>query len=142
MGAGEGSLRGPMHHEPQSARPARRYLAAALLVLATLAAYLPALQAGYVWDDDDYVTENHLLWEPDGLRRIWLTADAPSQYFPLVYTSYRLEYALWGLQPFGYHLVNVLLHAANALLFWRVLAALSLPGAAFAAALFALHPVH
>jgi len=131
-----------MHHEPQSARPARRYLAAALLVLATLAAYLPALQAGYVWDDDDYVTENHLLWEPDGLRRIWLTADAPSQYFPLVYTSYRLEYALWGLHPFGYHLVNVLLHAANALLFWRVLAALSLPGAAFAAALFALHPVH
>jgi Flp pilus assembly protein TadD len=111
-------------------------------VLATLAAYLPALGAGYVWDDDYYVTRNPLLWEPDGLRRIWLTADAPSQYFPLVYTMFRLEYALWGLEPFGYHLVNVLLHAANALLFWRVLAALSLPGGLFAAALFALHPVH
>jgi tetratricopeptide (TPR) repeat protein len=117
-------------------------LAALLLVVLTLAAYLPALRAGYVWDDDDYVYENHLLWEPDGLRRIWFSADAPSQYFPLVYTTYRLEYALWGLDPFGYHLVNVLLHAANALLLWRLLAALKLPGGPIAAALFALHPVH
>lgn len=131
-----------MHDEADSRRPVRSYLAAVLLVLATLTVYLPALGAGYVWDDDFYITTNHLLWEPDGLRRIWLTADAPSQYFPLVYTLFRLEYALWGLEPFGYHLVNVLLHAANALLFWRVLAALSLPGAFFAAALFALHPVH
>jgi protein O-mannosyl-transferase len=117
-------------------------LAALLLVGLTLAAYLPALRAGYVWDDDDYVYENHLLWEPDGFRRIWLSTDAPSQYFPLVYTSYRIEHALWGLDPFGYHLVNVLLHAANALLLWRVLAVMGLPGGPIAAALFALHPVH
>jgi protein O-mannosyl-transferase len=130
--------------EPAERELSRRVavLAALLLVALTLAAYLPALRAGYVWDDDDYVYENHLLWEPDGLRRIWFSADAPSQYFPLVYTTYRLEYALWGLDPFGYHLVNVLLHAANALLLWRLLAALKLPGGPIAAALFALHPVH
>src|SRR5687767_5335765 len=50
--------------------------AALLLAALTLAAYLPALSAGFVWDDDDYVYKNYLLWEPDGLFRIWFTADA------------------------------------------------------------------
>jgi tetratricopeptide (TPR) repeat protein len=120
----------------------RAALLAALIVAATATAYTPALQAGFIWDDDDYVTENPLLPAPDGLRRIWLSMDAPSQYFPLVYTSFRIEYALWGLDPYGYHLVNVLLHAANALLVWWLLRRLSTPGAWLAAAIFALHPVH
>jgi tetratricopeptide (TPR) repeat protein len=117
-------------------------LLAGLIVAATAVAYAPALDAGFIWDDDDYVTQNPLLPAPDGLRRIWLSMDSPSQYFPLVYTSFRIEYALWGLDPFGYHLVNVLLHAANALLVWWVLVRLRAPGAWFAAAIFALHPVH
>jgi len=112
------------------------------IVAATLVAYLPALGAGFVWDDDDYVTRNPLLRDPDGFARIWFSADAPSQYFPLVYTTFRLEYALFGLEPFGYHLVNVCLHAANALLVWRLLACLAIPGAWLAGAIFALHPVH
>jgi predicted membrane-bound mannosyltransferase len=114
---------------------------AALLVAATVLAYAPTLGAGFVWDDDDYVTANPLLWEPDGLHRIWLSMDAPSQYFPLTYTSFRIEHALWGLEPAGYHAVNVLLHAANALLVWLLLRRLGLPGAFLAAAIFALHPV-
>ena len=118
------------------------WLRALAIVAATLVAYLPALGAGFVWDDDDYVTRNPLLRHPDGLARIWFSADAPSQYFPLVYTTFRLEYALFGLEPFGYHLVNVCLHAANGLLAWRLLARLALPGAWLAGAIFALHPVH
>ncbi|MGA3181241.1 MAG: tetratricopeptide repeat protein [Verrucomicrobiota bacterium] len=97
--------------------------------------------AGFMWDDDRYVTENPLLTAPDGLRRIWLSLDAPSQYFPLTYTTFRLEHALWGFDPAGYHWVNILLHAANALLAWRLLARLRAPGAWLGAALFALHPV-
>ena len=115
---------------------------AVLLVAGVVAAYSPALTAGFIWDDDDYVTENPLLYEPDGLQRIWFSLDAPSQYFPLVYTAFRIEYGIWGLEPFGYHLINVLLHALNALLLWILLRQIAVEGAWFAAAVFALHPVH
>src|SRR5688500_4432073 len=113
-----------------------------VLLLVTVLAYRHAWTAGYIWDDDVYVTQNQLLTAADGLRRIWFSLDSPSQYFPLVYTTFRLEYALWGLNPAGYHWVNIILHAANALLVWRLLLALRVPGAWLAAALFALHPVH
>src|SRR5262252_3759190 len=113
-----------------------------ILVAATVAAYVPAaLHGGFVWDDDKYVTANRLLTAPDGLRRIWFSFDSPSQYFPLVYTTFRLEHALWGLNPSGYHWVNILLHVVNALLVWRLLVRLSVPGAWLAAAIFSLHPV-
>lgn len=113
----------------------------ALLVLLTIAAYLPAMHGGFIWDDDVYVTNNPLLTAPDGLRRIWFSFDSPSQYFPLVYTTFRIERALWGLNPLGYHLVNLVLHIANALFVWRLLVRLSIPGAWLAAGIFALHPV-
>src|SRR5437870_3711674 len=119
-----------------SAAPA---LALVLLVVAT---YLPALRAGFIWDDDAYVTANATLRSFDGLRRIWLEPGAVPQYYPLTFTSLWLDYHLWGLHPLGYHLVNVLLHAANAILVWLVGRRLALPGAWFAAAVFAVHPVH
>ncbi len=117
------------------------WLGAGLLIAMTVAAYLPATQCGYIWDDDAYVTVNTLLSAPDGLSRIWFSKDSPSQYFPLVYTSFRIEYALWGLKPQGYHITNILLHAINALLLWRLLRFLSIPWPWLAAAIFALHPV-
>lgn len=111
------------------------------LVAITIAAYQTVWHAGFIWDDDVYVTANPLLTAPDGLKRIWLSLDSPSQYFPLVYTTFRLEHALWGLSPAGYHWVNISLHAANAVLVWILLRALRIPGAWLAGALFALHPV-
>ncbi|MGO9707150.1 MAG: tetratricopeptide repeat protein [Limisphaerales bacterium] len=113
----------------------------ALIVVLVFLAYLPALRGGFIWDDDEYVTNNPLLTAPDGLRRIWFSMDSPSQYFPLTYTVFCMEHSLWGLNPTGYHSVNILLHAINALLVWRLLKRLSVPGAWLAAALFALHPV-
>jgi protein O-mannosyl-transferase len=114
----------------------------AVIIAATVLAYLPALRGGFIWDDDAYVTQNRLLTAPDGLARIWFSFESPSQYFPLTYTALRVDRALWGLNPFGYHLVNVLLHAVNALLVWALLARLRVSGAWLAAAIFALHPVH
>ena len=121
---------------------AAAWLLALMLVAMTIFAYEQAWNAGYIWDDDKYVTENHLLTAPDGLKRIWFSRDSPSQYFPLVYTTFRIEHAIWGLHPAGYHWVNILLHAANALLVWKLLRRLDITGAWLAAALFALHPVN
>jgi len=115
--------------------------AGAALVLAVAAAYVPALKAGFVWNDDTYLTENRTLDGIEGLRLIWTEPKANEQYYPMVFTSFWVEKRLWSLQPFGYHLVNVLLHAGSALLLWALLVRLGLPGAWFAAALFALHPL-
>jgi tetratricopeptide (TPR) repeat protein len=113
----------------------------AILVVATLIAYHTVWQAGFIWDDDKYVTENPLLTAPDGLWRIWFSLDAPSQYFPLTYTTFYFEHLIWGFNPVSYHVINALLHTANVLLVWRLLAELRVPGAWLAAALFALHPL-
>jgi tetratricopeptide (TPR) repeat protein len=119
----------------------RTIFLALLLSGLTILAYRPVWNAGFIWDDDRYVTNNPLLAAPDGLRRIWFSLDAPSQYFPLTYTVLRIERSLWGLNPAGYHWVNLLFHVANALLVWRVLARLNVPGAWPVAMIFALHPV-
>jgi protein O-mannosyl-transferase len=123
--------------------PSRRraFVFALVLAVVTIFAYRPAWNGGFLWDDDVYITNNELLTAPDGLRRIWFSLDSPSQYFPLVYTTFRVEHAIWGLDPTGYHWVNLMLHVANALLVWLVLARLKVPGAWLAGAIFALHPV-
>jgi len=114
---------------------------ACLILLATLAVYAPVLGAGFIWDDDQYVENNRLLRTPAGLATIWLEPRSLPQYYPLVHTSYWLEYRLWQLDPRGYHLTNVILHALAAIALWRVALRLALPGAFLAGALFALHPV-
>ena len=113
-----------------------------LLVAVTVIAYLPALSGQFVWDDDDYVTNNSSLHSLGGLLRIWFVPGATRQYYPLSFTSFWLDYHLWGLNPVGYHLTNVLLQSLNAVLLWRVLRGLEVRGAWLAAALFALHPVN
>jgi tetratricopeptide (TPR) repeat protein len=114
---------------------------ALLLLAAVLVAYWPALGAEYIWDDDAYVTHNPVLSEPGGLWRIWFEPGATIQYYPLVFTSFWLEHRVHGLSPPGCHLLNVLLHGLAAVLLWRAMARLAVPGAWLGAALFALHPV-
>jgi hypothetical protein len=119
--------------------------AACLLVALTVLAYVPALDAGYVFDDSMYLTENSRIGASEGLWSIWTEIGGPDyrhQYYPLTSTAFWLQYRLWGDRPVGYHLVNVLLHALNAGLLWRLLGALRVPAAWLGAAIFAVHPVH
>ena len=121
--------------------PSRRALALALLVAVS---YLPALEAGFVWDDVIFVEET-VVHDWSGLWNIWFSpADIEKEghYWPVVYTSFWLEHKLWGLAPLGYHAVNVALHLVNVLLAWFLLQRLAVPGAWAVAAVFAVHPLH
>ncbi|MEW6249944.1 MAG: tetratricopeptide repeat protein [Planctomycetota bacterium] len=114
-----------------------------VLALATLAVYLPAIPSAFIgWDDVYYITANRVVTDPGGLRRIWLTTEAP-QYYPLAFTSYWLEYRVWGEWAGGYYLTNVVLHTLSALLVAVLARQLGLGPwpALLAGALFALHPV-
>ena len=124
-------------HRPASAT--RTLLLAAVLVAALIVAYARAIGGEFLWDDDAHIGANPTVVGPLGLKEIWTSAHA--NYFPLVLTSFRLQHALWGLNPPGYHVVTLACHIAAALLLWRVLAALAVPGAWLGAALWALHPV-
>ncbi len=112
---------------------------AALIVLLTILAYLPALRCGFIWDDDDHFTRNPAMKSVHGLEQIWSSL-AVSRYYPLTLTTFWVERHLWGLHPLPYHAVNVALQAANAVLLWTLLRRLRVPGAWLAAALWAVHP--
>lgn len=111
------------------------------IVAMTALVYSPLRNAGYIWDDDDYVTQNGNLLSFEGLQKTWLAPRSLPQYYPLVHTTFWVEHKLWGLAPVGFHLVNVALHATSALLLWYLLLRLDVPGAWLAAAIFAVHPV-
>lgn len=116
-----------------------------MLAFIILIAYLPTLYGGFVWDDENYIHGNRLLRNAEGLQKIWFDPKAiylESHYWPLVYTSFWLEYKVWNQVPFGYRLDNLLLHILNTILIWVILRRMSVPWAWLAAAIFGLHPVH
>ena len=90
------------------------------IFLVTLLAYFPAVGAGFIWNDSDYVTRPALR-SLGGLWRIWFDVGATEQYYPLLHSAFWVEHLLWGDAPMGYHLVNILLHATSACLFALVL---------------------
>lgn len=112
----------------------------ALIFFASLLVYLPALNGGFLWDDNAHVTPPGLR-SLAGLFSIWFEVGVTQQYYPLLHSAFWLEHRLWGEATLGYHLINVLLHATTACLFGRLLQRLAVPGAWFAALLFAVHPV-
>ncbi len=112
----------------------------ALMFCATLVAYLPALRGDLLWDDNMHVTRADLR-SLHGLWRIWFDLGATQQYYPLLHSAFWLEHRLWGDAVLGYHLTNVVLHAASALLVVMIVRRLALPGAWLAGFVFALHPV-
>lgn len=128
----------------------------ALLVIATVIAYIPAMSAGFVWDDGQLLTQNALVRDPAGIWKVWV-APAAADSFPLTASALWIQcrlgnvFDMWNLGVLvrhadggvvnGYHVVNIVLHGIAAVLVWRVLRVLCVPGAWLAAVLFALHPV-
>src|SRR5271170_784038 len=127
--------------KPEAKSLWRSTLPALGLAALCLAAYWPLLQAGYIWDDNVWLTDNPLVQHWNGLWYIWFAPLTSTQYYPLVYTAFLLQFKLWGLNPLGYHLVNIVLQAINAILLWRILRLLGLKSAWIVAAIFAIHPL-
>ena len=98
-----------------------------LLLVATIMAYRPALEGGLIIDDAEHLTTPSLR-SLAGLWRIWSVVGATHQYFPILHSAFWLEYRLWGDALLGYHLTNVLLHAASACLLVAIMRRLALPG--------------
>src|SRR5881398_326515 len=133
-----------------------RWLAPVLIVLVTVAAFLPTLHNQFVnWDDEENFLDNPhyrgLGWTH--LRWMWTTH--LGHYIPLTWMTLGLDYLLWDMNPVGYHLTSLLLHAANAVVFFFVVRRLltrALPSpsehgyalavsAGVAALVFAIHPL-
>lgn len=112
-----------------------------LLGVALFWAYRPAWQGGFLWDDDYHVPRSELR-SIDGLRRIWFEPGTIRQYYPVAHTVFWLEQRVFGEATLGYHLVNLSLHLASAVLVLLIFRSLGWPGGCLAAAVFALHPVH
>ncbi len=117
-------------------------LPAAALLLATLILYAPTFSAPAHWDDLRHLTENPLVRTWRGLYTYWLMPNEVPQYYPVVFTSYCIEYHLWGYTMWPYHVVNTLFHAANAILLMMVLRKIKVPLAFLIALIFACHPIH
>jgi Tfp pilus assembly protein PilF len=129
-----------------------------ILVLATWAAFLPTLSNDFVvWDDEETLLANPYFRGLSWSHLSWMfTTFHMGHYQPLSWLTFGLDYAVWGMNPFGYHLTNLLLHSGNALSCYFValrLLSLAFPevsrqrswplalSAAFAALCFAIHPL-
>lgn len=135
-------MHAPKHFRTPALEPrvSSRVLAL-LLIMAAAAVYIPAMNAGFIWDDDLLVTENPLVKGANSLRYVWASA-AATDYTPLTTTAFWLQWRLWADNAAGYHLVNILLQALSVVLLWRVLLRLNIPGAWLGALMFAVHPVN
>ena len=129
-----------------------------------LIVYLPALQCDFVnWDDDRYVYENEHIRSLDYKFLKWSFGFHISNWHPLTLISHSVDYALWGLNPIGHHLTNIIFHSANTLLLFILTLYLltnvssaqssfsensSIPStkniftASVTALLFGIHPIH
>ncbi len=124
----------------------RTRLIAMVLMLVTLAVYLPVRSNVFVYDDYDYIVNNHmaqsgLTWA--GIRWAFTTWHS-GNWHPLTWISHMLDCQLFGLNAGPQHVVNVLFHSANAALLFMLLFRLTghLWPSALVAALFAWHPLH
>jgi protein O-mannosyl-transferase len=116
-------------------------LIASALFLTVWVSYAPALQAGFIWDDTAHVHAVGPLQSLEGLWKIWTMPGTVQQYYPLTYTLFWVMFQLFGATPAPYHLLNIFIHALNAILLLYLLQRLGVPLAIWAAFIFAVHPI-
>ena len=122
----------------------------ALITVLGIAVYANSLQGEFIWDDQNLIAKNTHLTRIEGLTRIFNnqlyagSGEKSNFYRPLQELSYFFDYRIWRLNPFGYHLTNILIHLANAILVYTLVVMLSKsnPAGLVASLLFVIHPIH
>lgn len=124
-----------------------------IIVLFTALLYAPSFKNNFVWDDQSLILGNHKIQHLSQIPKLFFTdffdfqtVDGPNSggyYRPLTMATFALDWLIWQENPFGYHLINLLLHCLNALLgFWLIQRLLGSNRIAFISALcFSLHPL-
>ena len=128
---------------PTYSRPARwevLVLQGALIFLACLWIYTPVYHGEWLWDDDYLITANPAMRSVDGLWRLWF-APSTADFLPLTLSFLWIQWQFFGMDPNGYHIVSILLHALGACFLWVLLVRTKIQGAWLAAMLFAIHPL-
>lgn len=130
-------------HDMLKTRP---WAAACVIGMLALLVYLPSLGNGFTYDDRVVVVENRFITSLGNLPKLispdYFRGAEEKSWRPVTTVSYFFDHALWGKKPLGYHLTNVLIHAAASALVVAALLAWGAPGvvALFAGLFFALHP--
>lgn len=117
-----------------------------LIFGAAIVVYIPVMNGGFIWDDEPWITANPLVTAENktawaALTAIWSGSEGV-EYYPLTTTLHWLEWRIVGAHAPAFHVVNILLHAGNSVLVWRVLRSIGVPGAWLAGLIFAVHPVN
>lgn len=98
------------------------------------------------WDDNLYVLENPIVqsWSFDGLKEAFTTPQILGSYNPVVLLSWMIDYSIWGMNPLGFHLSNLILHLINSILVYVLIALWTRSSwvAVVTAVLFGIHPMH
>ncbi len=122
--------------------PSRLLVLQTLLIIAAgFWVFSSAFHGGWLWDDGLLIRENWLIHDPAGLWKFWFEPRKLVDYLPITASAEWLEWRLWGEDTLGYHLANVGLHGAGALLVWRLLGKFNLRLAWLGGLLFVIHPV-
>lgn len=97
--------------------PHKAWIYAIAVAVITVAVYVPALNNGFVyWDDQKYVYENTNITNLNAGFFKWIFTFHAANWHPLTWVSHAADYLLWGLNPFGHHLSSIILHGINTFL--------------------------
>ena len=117
------------------------WLQAALIALAGLWVFWPALHGGWIGDDIWYISTNPLLNDPARIWKAWFALGSWVEFYPIAEMVQWAQWQLWHNDTFGYHLTNVILHITSGLLVWRLFSKLGLKLAWLGGLIFVVHPM-
>lgn len=129
----------------------KKYLIFFILVITSSSVYFNSLSNNFVLDDKDLIIENAYIKNPKLLPNIFISdiyrfsSEKQSNYYrPMQNLTYALDYSIWKLKPFGYHLTNIILHSINCYLIYVFIVMLftSQRLAFLASVLYSVSPIH